>query len=157
MNTKGFTLIELLGVIMLLGIVTAIAVPSIGAITDSIKKNMLDKKVEIIEKAANLFGEDIKGSVIYSNKHYKEYPCKSYIISDLVPDYLDKDNDNNCITCLSKDENNNCTSWSTSDNIGCIVDPSNQDKYLDKLEIIIYYKNKRIATKVDTEGNLTCS
>ena len=144
MNNKGFTLMELLGVIVLLGIISAIAVPSIGAITNAVKKNMLDKKVTIIEQAAVLLGEDIKSSIIDSSLRYKEYPCRSFIVSNLVPDYLDKDNDN---TCLTNDTNG----------LGCIEDPSDNDKYLDKLEVIIYYKNKRINAKVDVDNNLTCS
>ncbi len=144
MNNKGFTLIELLGVIVLLGIISAIAIPSIGIITNIIKNNMLEKKVTIIEQAATLLGEDIKASIIDSNLRYKEYPCRSFIVSNLVPDYLDKDNDNTCLT-------------SESEGFGCITDPSDNDKYLDKLEVIIYYKNKRINAKVDTENNLTCS
>ena len=144
MNNKGFTLIELLGVIVLLGIISAIAIPSIGIITNIIKNNMLEKKVTIIEQAATLLGEDIKASIIDSNLRYKEYPCRRFIVSNLVPDYLDKDNDNTCLT-------------SESEGFGCITDPSDNDKYLDKLEVIIYYKNKRINAKVDTENNLTCS
>ena len=144
MNNKGFTLMELLGVIVVLGIISAIAVPSIGAITNVIKRNMLDKKVTIIEEAATLLGEDIKASIIDSNLRYKEYPCRSFIVSNLVPDYLDKDNDN---VCLTNDTNG----------LGCIEDPSDNNKYLDKLELIIYYKNKRINAKVDKDNNLTCS
>ena len=144
MNNKGFTLIELLGVIVVLGVITAIAVPGIGLISKNIQNNMLDKKITLIESAATLLGEDIKSSIIDSSLRYKEYPCRSFIVSNLVPDYLDKDNDN---TCLTNDTNG----------LGCIEDPSDNDKYLDKLEVIIYYKNKRINAKVDVDNNLTCS
>ncbi len=144
MNNKGFTLIELLGVIVVLGVITAIAVPGIGLISKNIQNNMLDKKITLIESAATLLGEDIKSSIIGSNLKYEEYPCKSFIVSNLVPDYIDKDNDNNCLT--------NDTSG-----VGCIVDPSDSNKYLDKLEVIIYYKNNKINAKVDKDNNLTCS
>lgn len=145
MNKKGFTLVELLAVIVLLGLVMAIAIPSISAITKVIQKNMLDQKITIIEEAAVLLGEDIRGSVMSSNLKYNNFNCKSFIISDLVPDYLKKDNDNDCL-----DEN-------SEGEAGCIVNPSDTSKYLDKYEVIIYYQNKRIRAIVDTDDTLTCS
>ena len=144
MNNKGFTLMELLGVIVVLGVIMAIAVPGIGLISKNIQNNMLDKKITLIEASATLLGEDIKSSIIESNLKYENYPCRSFIVSNLVPDYIDKDNDNNCLT--------NDTSG-----VGCIVDPSDNNKYLDKLEVIIYYKNNKINAKVDRDNNLTCS
>ncbi len=144
MNNKGFTLIELLGVVVILGVIIAIAVPSIGFISKNIKNNMLDKKITLIESSATLLGEDIKSSIVDSNLKYEKYPCRSFIVSNLVPDYIDKDNDNNCLT-------------NDSNGVGCIVDPSDNNKYLDKLEVIIYYKNNKINAKVDKDNNLTCS
>ena len=145
MKQNGFTLVELLAVIFLLGLIMAIAVPSINAITGVIQKNMLKEKASIIEEAATLLGEDIRGSVMASELKYNNYSCKSFIISDLVPDYLKKDNNNDCLT---KD---------STESVGCIVDPSNTNNYLDKYEVIIYYQNKRIRAKVDIDNNLTCS
>lgn len=145
MGKRGFTLVELIAVIALLAIVVVIAVPSINGVTNSIKQNMLDKKIAMIEEAAVLYGQDSKGSIISStNKYDSTYTCKSIIVSTLVPNYLDKDNDSECLT----DENNSG---------GCIVDPSNKDNYLDKKEVIIYYKNKRIYAKVDIDDTLSCS
>ena len=98
----------------------------------------------MIEEAAILKGQDVKGGVIYSVKEYYNYPCISFIVSDLVPNYLDKDNDNACLT------------QSSSGTVGCVVDPSNEKNYLDKYEVIVYYKHKRIYAKVDVNNNLTC-
>ena len=144
-NKKGFTLVELLVVIVILALVVVIAVPSIAGVNNIIKENMLEKKVEIIEEAAILLGQDMKGSVIASSKKYKNYPCKSVSISYLVPNYLDKDNENECLASDSEGT------------VGCIVDPSDNTKYLDKKEVIIYYKNKRIHAVVDTKDELSCS
>lgn len=145
-NKKGFTLVELLVVIVILAIVVVIAVPSIAGVNGLIKQNMLEKKGEIIEEAAILLGQDMKGSVIASSKKYKNnYPCKSIIVSSLVPDYLDKDNENQCLNQYS------------DGTVGCIVDPSDDNNYLDKKEIIIYYKNKRIHAIIDLDDTLSCS
>lgn len=147
MNKNGFTLVELLVVIVILAIVVVIAVPSVAGINNLIKDNMLEKKGEIIEEAAILYGQDVKGSIIASDNNYKNnYPCKSIIISDLVDkEYLDKDNENEC---LEKD---------STGTIGCVVDPSDNTKYLDKKEVIIYFKNKRIHAVVDLNDELSCS
>lgn len=144
-NKKGFTLIELLAVIAVLAIVMVIAVPSVIGVNNLIKDNMLEKKGEIIEEAAILLGQDMKGSIINSTKKYKTYPCKSVIVSYLVPNYLDKDNENECL-------NENSTGT-----VGCVVDPSDNNKYLDKKKVIIYYKNKRIHAVVDLKDELSCS
>ena len=145
MGKRGFTLVELLAVIVVLSIVMVIAVPSIGGVIQVINDNMLDKKVTMIEEAAILLGQDVKGSIIASQTKYNNFPCKSIIVSDLVPDYLDRDNDNVCL-----DEDSEGT-------VGCIVDPSDIAKYMDKTEVIIYYKNKRIHAVVDVNDELSCS
>ena len=145
MSKRGFTLIELLITIAVLAIIMTIAVPTIGAITQNIKDNMLEKKANLIEEAAILLGEDIKGSIIGSKSRYNGYACRSFKVKDLVPTYLDKDNDT---ICLGEDG---------AGNIGCIVDPSNNDNYLDNYEVIIYYRNKRMYAVVDIDNALTCS
>ena len=145
MNKKGFTLVELLVVIVMIAIIVTIAVPSIMGVNQNIKDNMLDKKVTMIEEAAILYGQDNKNSIIYSSNNYDGLSCISLPVSELVPDYLDKDNDNECL--LEPESTGN----------GCIVDPSDQNKYLDNKEVIIYYKYKRIYAEVDIEDNLECS
>ena len=144
MNNKGFTLIELLAVVVLLGVVAAIAIPGIGTLNNTIKNNMLEKKIDIIEEAATLYGDDNKNVIIESAAHYNGSPCQNYIVSDFVPNYLDKDNENNCLT-------------SSASGNGCITDPRNNNYYLDKVKVIIYYKNKRINAKVDMDNKLSCS
>lgn len=145
MNKKGFTLVELLITIVILALIVVIAVPSIGAVTQSIKDNMLEKKADLIEEAAILLGQDIKGSVISSKLKYDGYSCKSFEVKDLVPKYLDKDND---VVCLGE---------IGATNVGCIVDPSNKDNYLDNYEVIVYYRSKRIYAIVDKDNTLNCS
>ena len=151
MNKKGFTLIELLGVIIILAVVIIIAVPTINGVVSNIQDNMLAEKKNMIEESAILYGQDVRYSILNSNKKYKKgnnatsFPCISKYVYELVPDYLEKDNDNNCLT-----------STSTSGN-GCIVDPRDSNNYLDKEEVIIYYKNKRIHAVLNNKGTYSCS
>ncbi len=147
MEKNGFTLVELLAVLAILAVVIAIAVPSVMGVQESIKNSMLEEKASFIEEAATLYGQDVKGSVISSDKRYKNnYPCITIKTYELVNnEYLENDTGNYCNT--------------TSDgHAGCVVDPSDDKNYLDLYDVVIYYKNKRIYSKVDTQktGNL-CS
>lgn len=138
MNKKGFTLIELIAVITILGIITVIAVPSVLGIQRLINEDLLDSKLNIIQKSAIMYGQDNKKEVVTSTKKYQTYSCKSIKVKDLVPNYLDYDTESNC-------------------NGNCVINPNKEDEYLDNMEIIIYYKNKRINAVVDNENKLTCS
>ena len=62
-NKKGFTLVELLVVIVLIGLLVVIAVPSGLTISKKIKRNMMDKKIELIESGAIVWGQNNNGKV----------------------------------------------------------------------------------------------
>ena len=141
MDKKGFTLVELLGVIVIIGVILVIAIPSVIGISKLIQDNMREKKAEIIEQAAIHLGQDVKGSIMASDKKYDGKPCRSILISDLVPNYLDSDTGSSCIN---------------KGGTGCVVDPADNNNYMDEKEIIIYYKNKRIYAIVDLKDNLDC-
>lgn len=100
-NKKGFTLIELLAVIVILGIIMAIAIPSMtGYIANSRKDTMLSTAQEFVNSARTLlisenalpsYGEAVvvpvstievdKGGVSpYTNKNFKEIDGTSYVL-----------------------------------------------------------------------------
>ena len=59
-NKKGFTLIEMLVVIALIGVVIAIAIPSITLVRKRINIRLLNEKKDEILVAAQLYGSDKK-------------------------------------------------------------------------------------------------
>lgn len=52
MNKKGFTLIELLAVILILGVIALIAIPTVGGVVDSAKKGALNSTIQNIARSA---------------------------------------------------------------------------------------------------------
>lgn len=53
-NQKGFTLVELLAVIVILGIILAIAIPAIGNVIEKSEDDAHKANVELFENAARL-------------------------------------------------------------------------------------------------------
>lgn len=91
-NKKGFTLVELLAVIVILGILTAIAVPSVLGISKKIKENMWESKLKTIEVATELYIEDNKNTLCVSKENIF-WQIKTKLIKDLIKEnYLKADN-----------------------------------------------------------------
>jgi len=61
-NEKGLTLVELLAVIVILGIIAAIAVPSIGGILDNTKVKAAHADAQNVLAAASLYFADNTGT-----------------------------------------------------------------------------------------------
>ena len=71
LNKKGFTLIELLAVFVILGLLMAIAIPSVTRyITQSRKKTMVDSIQSFISAATTAVNEMSYGSLSDSTKSY---------------------------------------------------------------------------------------
>lgn len=78
---EGFTLVELLAVIVILGIIVAIAIPSIGGILNRAETGADEAEYALIEDAARLYHVQYEG----------EEELTSVDVSDLVSEgFLDK-------------------------------------------------------------------
>lgn len=85
-NQKGLTLVELLAVIVILGVVAAIAVPAIGGIINNSKKNADTQTETLLKDVAVRYLTDTKPngptqssldvSVLVTNNYLKETPKK---------------------------------------------------------------------------------
>ena len=58
MNKKGFTLVELIGVVVILGIIIGIAVPSYIAVSNNIKEKNYNQKIDNIKSKALEYATD---------------------------------------------------------------------------------------------------
>ena len=79
-NEKGLTLVELLAVIVILGIIAAIAVPAIGNIIDSSRIKAAKADAANIVSAANIyFAENTNEKVFTNEESTKTEGYESYI------------------------------------------------------------------------------
>ena len=118
-DKNGFTLVELLAVIVILAMLVTIAVPSTLSISNKIKVNMYCSKIDSIETAAKLYGEDRKDSF---NETYDGYASKGIKVIELInTGYLKKD----------------------QKNAPYVLDPRDNAS-LDDMDVIVYLKWNRI-------------
>ncbi len=131
-NKKGFTLTEILIVIVIIGIVLAISIPSIIAIRNRINERLLQSKIDTILVAAELYGRD-KGFTQDTIIHVYTLVESNYIEED------------------TKQNTTNCTGDHTSD--GCVLNPVDDTSLNDKPILIKRKGNSYVAIWDGKEGS----
>lgn len=114
-NKKGFTLTEVLIVIVLIGIVISIAIPSITSVRRRMNERLLEEKKQEILIAAELYGKDKEIST----------DTTIYVYTLLNEQYINKDLEYN---------EDNCKGDNTEK--GCVINPVD-DSLLNNTKIII--------------------
>lgn len=133
-NKSGFTLTEILIVIVIIGIILAIAIPSIIAIRKRINERLFEAKKEQILVAAELYGKD-KGITT---------DTIIYVYTLIESKYLKSEIDQNDSNCSGEHTEN-----------GCILNPVD-DSSLNNKRILIKKNGKTtIAIWEGKEGSST--
>ena len=144
MNKKGFTLIEILSTIVLIALLLGLGIPGVMKISDNMKKRSYNTKVNLIEQAGILWGQDNKTRLQSnpdcqieknSNNSKGEYNCKKIKINDLIAeDYLEAD--------AIKEEVDLITGVKTYKYE--YFDPSEDNKNISEKCVYVYKKNNRV-------------
>ena len=66
MNNKGYTLIELIGLILIMGVVALVTIPNVSKALYDNKDVLYESSVALYLKEAELYGNDIKDEVKYT-------------------------------------------------------------------------------------------
>ncbi|MBE6158603.1 MAG: BspA family leucine-rich repeat surface protein [Firmicutes bacterium] len=127
MKKKGFTLAELLSVIVIMGIILLVAIPSVFGISKVVKDNMFCTKVHNLESAAKLYGSDYNDD--FDDRGYIKVEVKTIIDNNLYKKETDE--------CSLGDEDN-----------GCVVDPRDESA-LDNRTITIVKTGQRYYAYYD--------
>lgn len=133
-NKKGFTLVELLVVITLIGLLVVIAVPSGLSISKKVKQNMLNTKIEQIESAAIIWGQQ--------NNNKIKNPSSECTTNK-------KNTSTGVTACVKKtiEElliNENALEEDGIDASGKYLKNPTTDKKINGCDVEIYIKNKRV-------------
>lgn len=133
MKKNGFTLVELLAVIVILALLLTIAVPNVISISQRIRKNMYCSKIENIESAAKIYGQDYIDDISSTER---------IRVSKLIDNNIYKKEDKNCVLGNS--------------NKPCVKDPRN-NSMMDNDLITITIKDKRVYAEYDSSKKSVCN
>ena len=137
MNKKGFTLVELLVVIVIIGVLSVIIVPSVININKGINERLYEQKKENIEAAAVLYGNN--NEEIFNGA--EQVPVYVYELVD--SNYFTADIENNKGICTSDDKKGLVVVNDSGQTIpyvtqkGCVVNPLDKTKTLNSHYVML--------------------
>lgn len=155
MKKNGFTLVELIAVIVILGLLIAFAVPSVLSVSEKMKADMFCTKIENIEDAANLYGDDKFNNLKSINEagitvdmlesasesELDEYVNDKYVLKVSLTELIRS----NKLT--TDNDEDSCGTGSGTEKIPCIVDPRDENVGLDDTYVLIFKRNNRIYSR----------
>ena len=85
-NKKGFTLVEILVVIVLISLILGLGIPGIMKLNENANKRSLNSKIELIENAGVLWGNDNKALLKATNCEIdsQNYDCYQISLEKLI-------------------------------------------------------------------------
>lgn len=146
-NNKGFTLVEIISVVVILGLLAIISIPIVSNVSDNIKKKTLNTKIENIEKAAVLYGQNHREN-FNTTCNGEGKPC--YNITGDCKCYEEIDADNNIVDInVEKLISEGLIEEDATVEIGgtptkVITNSLNEEEYLNNCQIQIYQKYGKI-------------
>lgn len=173
MKKNGFTLVELLAVIVILGLLIAIAVPSALKLSNKVKEKSYSTKIDLIEQAAMNFGQSNlslikKGASLVDTS--KSFTCKMTYDGDNITDivYSNKaynptatlaENEFWCTKVLLEDlvdandldwdEEGVCPECSDQKNYNNVIVNPATNYIMNKCVVYVYYKYNRVYAVFD--------
>ncbi len=150
---KAFTLVELLGVLVILGIILAIATPIVNSIINESKQVAYEEQINILIKQATLFST--KNNLGYENNNYKTIEFEELIddgfINEIPKNPLTNETLEGCIVYAWKNE---ISQYDFKYEEECNPDDDN-DSYKVTIEIsnTFNWYNEDIKVNVITNGN----
>lgn len=131
MKRNGFTLVELLAVIVILALLLSIAVPGVITMANRIQGNMFCSKVEDIERAAQMWGEDNYDAINLTSGKSQTISLATLIQKN----YLKKDD------------------TKTTDSSKFITDPRDSSSLLEK-NVKVFIKNSRVYASYQYDSEI---
>lgn len=139
---NGFTLTELLATIVIIALLLGLGVPGVMKVSESMKKRAYNTKINLIEQAGVLWGQDNKTRLqnesdcdVKTNDNNKEgtYRCIKIDVNELLEeDYLSADG--------------------LDDSGDYILKDPVTDKSIKDCEVFVYKKNNRVYAYFDKEN-----
>lgn len=155
MNKKGFTIAELIAVILILGTIVVLVVPSITSSSSDTQKKMFENKIEYIETQA----------VLYANSHFNKLVSEnknSITVGELLEKgYIKADKTSGIGVCVVQRTSNMCISIgdSTGTAYGLVTSNlDNNEKYINNcpisIEINLEKKTVKASLLRDESGKI---